>query len=225
MDNFYALLTSLDKKTSDNDQSTVDWFIKSVQEGSIQLTAEAQIVNESVDENRPSEIIQSLRSGLSCLKTENHYPEEFSIHALKTIKTFSNLIDPNDFAEITLQGLDWYESITKNLSSHVDELISSSYKHYGSVEGQLISIKIARGSSFGMGIKTPLQSRIIKCSFDQDSLLQSAKDALGKRVYVFGVIRQNLYGDKINVKVQEIRQLPDHNNHPSPTDILQMLRG
>ncbi len=90
--------------------------------------------------------------------------------------------------------------------NNVDEITQNFYSIYGSIEGQLVSINIANRQK--MGIRSLTDNKIIKCFFPEE-LFEQAREALGKRVYVFGLIRQYLHGEKINIQVQEMKVFPE----------------
>jgi hypothetical protein len=81
----------------------------------------------------------------------------------------------------------------------------------------LVSISVAGKQT--LGIRSSIEGKTIRCYF-KDDLFESAKDALGRRVYVFGLIRQRLHGLKINIQVDELRILPSQDEMPTVSEIL-----
>ncbi|MDJ0658889.1 MAG: hypothetical protein QNJ42_05300 [Crocosphaera sp.] len=222
LDSFSTVLSEIDKEISDTGKEGVEWSISEVRQGSICLTVEASIVKEDVEIDRPQEIIKAFQSGLDVIKDNPIRPKYFNDISLKKARVFSELIDPNDFAEIGFSPQDWRFNVTKNLSVNIDEIIKRFHQYYGAIEGKLVSISIA--GRHKIGIRGQIENKIIPC-FLPDELLETARNALGKRVYVFGLIREYLHGEKINIQVQEIKLLPEPSDSLSVANILNMMRG
>ncbi|MBD2019377.1 hypothetical protein H6F43_04160 [Leptolyngbya sp. FACHB-36] len=216
------MLTEIDKETSENGDLTVEWAISSIETGSIHITAVANPVNEEIHQSRPSQVIETITHGIDQLQESPVIPTGFSEAALKHTKTFSELVDPDDFAEIRLRSNGWTTNIAPRLAGNVDEITKTTQKFYGSIEGTLVSISVAARQV--LGIRSSIEGRTIRCYF-KDELFEVAKEALGRRVYVFGIIRQRQHGPKINIQVDELRILPSENDMPSVSDILAKLRG
>lgn len=106
--------------------------------------------------------------------------------------------------------------------NNVDEITQNFYSTYGSIEGQLVSINIANRQK--MGIRSLTDNKITKCFFPEE-LFEQAREALGKRVYVFGLIRQYLHGEKINIQVQEMKVFPKKSAASSLSNIINSIRG
>jgi hypothetical protein len=222
IDHFAVVLREVDKETSSEDCPTLDWSILSVSEGSLHLTAEAIVISDDISPERPYQVVATIKKGFNAIQEKVEYPEGFSSEALKRIKKLANIIHPDDIAEISISGEGWYRLITPKMVAAIDEITSQTYKYYGSVEGKLVSISVAQRGVFG--IRSPFQEKIIKCFFDR-KFLPIAKESLDKRVYVYGLIRQEFHGNKLNVIVEEIKNLPEENKVSRAEDLLQVLRG
>jgi hypothetical protein len=219
---FSIILTEIDKEISDTGEVGVEWAITEVQQGSIIITAEANILDEQVEIERPQKIINVFRDSLELIKEKPQRPLYFNAKALYNLKKFSELIDPNDFAEIEFSAENWRFYVTKNIAANVDEITQKFYSIYGSIEGQLVSINIANRQN--MGIRSLTDDKIIKCFFPEE-LFEQAREALGKRVYVFGLIRQYLHGEKINIQVQELKVFPEKSTASYLSNIINSIRG
>ena len=220
LDNFLTVLSEIDKEISDTGETGVEWSISEVRQGSICLTAEANVISDKIELERPYEVIETFKAGLETVKESPKRPQNFTDRALKNIKNISNLINPNDFAEISFSDTQWKLYLTQNISVNIDEITQNFYKIYGSIEGKLISISVAQRQN--MGIRSSTEKKVIRCFFP-DELFDQARDALGKRVYVFGLIRQYLHGEKINIQVQELKVFPEKTE--SLAEILSFMRG
>jgi hypothetical protein len=221
LDSFIDLLTEVDKETSESGDLTVEWAISSIRSGSIHITAVASPVNEEVHQSRPSQVIKTVTQGLDQLQEAPVIPVGFNEAALKHTKIFGQIINPNDFAEIRFGSNGWNKNIAPRLAGNVDEITKTTQKFYGSIEGTLVSISVAGKQTFG--IRSSVEGKTIRCYF-KDELFEVAKAALGRKVYVFGLIRQRLHGPKINIQVDELRILPSQDDSPTVSEILAKLR-
>ena len=221
LDSFIDLLTEVDKETSDDGKLTLEWAISSIREGSVHITAVANPVNEEIPQIRPSQVIQMITQGFDQLQEAPVIPTGFNETALKCSKTFAEIIHPDDFAEVRFSSNGWHKAIAPRLAGNVDEITKTTQKFYGSIEGTLVSISVA--SKQTLGIRSSIEGKVIRCYFN-DELFEDAKDALGRRVYVFGLIRQRLHGPKLNIQVDELRILPSPKEMPTVSEILARLR-
>lgn len=221
LDSFIDLLTEIDKETSEKGDLTIEWAISSIRTGSIHITAVANPVDEEIHRSRPSQVIKTVTQGLDQLQEAPVIPVGFSEAALKYTKTFADIINPNDFAEIRFRSNGWNKNVAPRLAGNIDEITKTTQKFYGSIEGILVSISVAGQQT--LGIRSSIEGKTIRCYF-KDNLLEVAKDALGCRVYVFGLIRQRLHGHKINIQVDELRILPSQDEMPTISEILAKLR-
>lgn len=222
LDSFIDLLTEVDKETSESGILTIEWAISSIRSGSIHITAVANPVDENLHRTRPAEVIKTVSQGLDQLQEAPIIPDGFSESALKYSKTFGAILDPNNFAEIRFKSKSWSKSIAPRLAGNIDEITRTTQKFYGSIEGILVSISVAGKQS--LGIRNSIEGKTITCYF-KDELFESAKEALGRRVYVFGLIRQRVHGAKINIQVDELRILPSADELPTINEILTKLRA
>lgn len=222
LQSFSTILTEIDREISDTGEVGVEWAITEVQQGSISITAEAKIIDDQVEIERNQKIIEVFIDGLELIKQTPQHPLYFTTKALHNVKVFGELIDPNDFAEIKFSTENWRFNVTKNLSANIDEITQKFYSIYGSIEGQLVSINIANRQN--IGIRSLTDDKIIKCFFPVE-LFEQAREALGKRVYVFGLIRQYFHGEKINIQVQELKVFPKKSDASSLSNIINSIRG
>ncbi|NEQ97663.1 MAG: hypothetical protein F6K30_13250 [Cyanothece sp. SIO2G6] len=222
LDSFIDLLTEVDKETSDSGTLTIEWAISSIRSGSIHITAVANPVNEELHKTRPTEVLKVVTQGIDQLQESALIPDGFSESALRYSRTFGEILNADDFAEIRFKSNDWSTSIAPKLASHIDQITRTTQKFYGSIEGVLVSISVAGKQS--LGVRNSIEAKTIKCHF-KDELFEKAKDALGHRVYVFGLIRQRVHGPKVNIQVEELRTLPPVDALPTTSEILAKLRA
>lgn len=222
IEHFLTILSELDRGISTTGDPVIEWSISSVSSGSLHLTAEANLVSDDIEPSRPSEVIFTFARGMEFIRERPERPPLFSNRALKSAKAFSELLDPENFAEIEVSAGKWRLQITRSISANVNEVIEDFHKSYGAIEGTLVSISLANKQSFG--IRDFLEEKVIRCFFPDD-LFETARSALGKRVYVFGIIRQRTHGEKINIQATELKVLPSSSELLTLKDIFKNVRG
>ncbi len=222
LENFQTILSELDRGISGTGKPGVEWSISSISSASIHLTAEANLISDEIERNRPAQVISTFVRGLEILKERPERPLLFTNKVLKSARAFSEMLDPDNFAEIEFRADPGRIQVTTSISSHVDEIIKDFHRSYGSIEGQLVSISIAKKQSFG--IRDFLDNKIVKCYFS-GSIFETARNALGKRVYAFGIIRQRTHGPKVNIEVTELKVLPDPSEMPFQSKIIKYINN
>lgn len=223
LDSFYNTLSEIDRETCSDNSPSLEWSVASVSEGSIYLTAEPSPISEDIDPKRGDEVISYFKEGIAQIEKCPEIPYGFSTKALKSIKTLTDLIDANDFAEIVFSSEDWSFALTKNISANVDNITNNLYRYYDSIEGKLESISLTKGIK--ISIRDEVSKNLVKCSFSDKNLFNKARDALGERVIVFGLITQYFHGKKNNIKAEQLKILPSPSEAPSVLDIVDFLEG
>lgn len=224
LEHFLTILTEIERGISSTKGPGIEWSITEVRSASLHLTAEANLTSDDVELTRPTDVIFAFARGMETIQERPVRPRMFSDKALRSAKAFSEMLDPENFAEIEFSADKWRIQITRSIAANVDELIEDYHKSYGSIEGTLVSISIATATKQSFGIRDVLDDRVIRCYFP-DHLFETARNALGKRVYVFGVIRQRTHGHKINIQITELKVLPDQSELPSLNDIFRAMRA
>lgn len=220
---FSIVLEEIDKEISQDNEKGIEWSVSSIKQGSIIITAEANRIKDDIEIQRPSLVINTFKVGLETVQKNAYYPQGFTSRALKNLKTFSDLLDPDDFSEIIFSTEDWRVQVTPKLAINIEELKPDVYKSYGSIEGYLVSMSLVKKSN--IGIRSFTDNKIIRCYFTTDDIFEQAKEAMGKKVYVFGIIRQDWHGEKHNIEVKELKILPQQSQTSSLDNILKLMRG
>jgi hypothetical protein len=223
LDNFFHILEAIDKETSKDGEPSVDWSISAVTSGSLSLEAKGSPKNQDTDFERTAEVVYTFASGFESLRDSSERPYGFSKEAMRYARNFVDLIDPDDFAELGFSSNKWKFLHIYEVADNLWSKPSETYSFWGAVEGKLISLNVEGRAKFG--IRSPLQRKIITCFVEKENLFKTAKSAIGKRVYVYGKIRQVVDGHKVNITAQEIKIFPDENEIPDSRDILRRLGG
>ena len=96
----------------------------------------------------------------------------------------------------------------------MDRLVSETDRSPGSVEGTLETVSIHRGSRFT--IYHSRTKKAIRCDIPQGSeLLDHAKEALGSRVLIAGILHTNAIGEPTRIAAETLRILRERHELPS----------
>jgi hypothetical protein len=218
----FSLLEEIDKGTSKDGITTLNWNVEAITKGSLCLKAKSTPTNGMVPFSRGKDVVAILGSGLELLRHDSAPPYGFSSRAMRDAKVFIEELDPDDIAHIDLSSKDWNFHFFHEIAKNLLEIPIQTYKFWGSVEGKLVNLDAEKKIKFG--IRSQLQPNLIKVLVgDDEELYQKAINAMRKRVYVYGEIRQRFRGEKINIKAREIKVFPNDNEVPTSNDILKML--
>lgn len=215
------VLYEVDQKMSGGDECSVSWVISSVASGSVYLTIEGTPALEDVELSDISEIADMVNLGMGIIASNAEWPPYFTERALVGIKDIAELVG-EDISSIQVFRKSHRVSLTKHLAANVDELIGGHYKSFGSMEGKLGSINVHRKKIFL--VYDLLTSKSVRCYFP-NHIFEDAKDALGKRVSVSGLIRSRKNGDRVSIVVEELEVFPNSEELPDILDVIGILAG
>ena len=215
------ILHEVDQKISGSNEHFVSWTIPFVEAGSIYLTIEGTPALENVELSDISEVVDIVKSGIEIIEDRAEWPPYFTERALVSAKDLAELVG-EDISLIQIRRKSHQVSLTKHLAANVDELIGGHYKSLGSIEGTLGSINVFLKKTFL--VYDFLTKRSVRCYFP-NQLFETAKDALGRRVSVSGVIRSRKNGDRVSIAVEELEVFPRSEELPDVFDIIGILAG
>ncbi len=214
------LLREVEQKLAEGKRSSVSWVVSSITSGSVHLTLEG-IPTDDAQLYNINEVITTVETGLAELEERPERPLFFSDRALESAKALAELVG-KDIVGIQVGSNSHKVNLTKHLVANVDELIGARYKSFGSVEGVLKSITIHKRQAFR--IYDLLTDRSVACYFPPE-FLENIKNAFGKRVSVYGLIRSREDGEKVSIKVEEMEVFPSEEQLPTIEDVIGILGG
>lgn len=214
------LLQEVEQGLTEGKRSSVNWVVSSITSGSVHLKLEG-IPTDDVQPHNINEVITTVESGLAELEKRPERPLFFSDRALESAKALAELVG-KDILGIQVGSNSHKVNLTKHLVANVYELIGARYQSFGSVEGVLKSITIHRKLAFR--IYNLLTDRSVTCYFKSNSI-DNIKNAFGKRVFVYGLIRSREDGEKISIEVEEMEIFPSEEELPKIEDVIGILGG
>ena len=209
---FWGVLRELDSAISHDVRGTVHWEIESLSKDSPALIA---FSGRSLTESNHLRAIETVcLDGLRQLSEGERLPtysDRAISRALQLAKLRTNprrdslsgiwVSTDRDTVEVGLHTLEGIQSLT-----------GIRYTAIGSIVGNLDSITVHRGTEFRVWEET--EGRAVTCRFSLN-LLDQVKDALGRRVMVFGEVRSNFRGQPTIIEVQGFEHYPEDSELPT----------
>ena len=215
----YAILSELEREISGS--LNLMWSIADLSSASASLETIPYLRGEDETDNR-ERIVSVFVQGMEKIADRPIRPDYFSDEALIKAKHLAGLLDGNvDRIAVrgTIRGkLSDQIPITQKIAAHVDELIGVRRVSLGSVEGKLELISIHGGPYFN--IYDQLTGRRVKCACDREVLNKLTDHRnLGKRILVYGEIREDARGRADSIKMETYRFLRERDELPQVDDI------
>jgi hypothetical protein len=215
------ILHEIDKSVSGRKRSSIAWIVTDARSGSYSVTVEGLASNTQVTDRDIAKNIEDLKNGLSLLRQEAIRPPYFSDTLLKSAKALATLSKPDSSVDLVSEAFGEV-SLSRELALNIEKIIGAIYKSYGSVEGILNVIDLREQPIFK--ITDPITFETIECSFSREDL-DTAKEALEKRVYVYGLISSREDGTRVKISVDEIEIFPLEETLPSISEIIGIWAG
>jgi len=214
---FYSLLDEVSNEVSGKNKP-IEWIV-SVKEGSINLISVAE--PRTIEPHLVKNIVATISEGLDSLENLSQRPKYFTDQALEYVERLADLPSKKNGLDKLSIYVDAKEhEITPHAIANINEILEIKSRVIGSVEGRLETITVHNKAK--VAIYDFLRNKAITCFIPED-MLETAKSALGNRVYVFGLISYGKEGIPRNIKVEEIRIFPDNNELPTANDVCGIL--
>ena len=218
---FYSLLDEVGAEVTG--QSKAYKWLVSVKKGSIVFASEPLYVGRRKLVDAPSKIIRAVKEGIEQLDTKKQRPEYFNDRALELIQDLASLPDAkgNGLKGIVINfGEEKDKKIGSKYISTIEDILGFESQAFGSIEGKLETLSGRGGLRFN--VFDSIHDQSIRCNFYED-LLDLAKDAFEKRVYVYGLINYGPGGYPKSIKVEKMKIFPDQHELPSAYDVCGIL--
>ncbi|MFC2039178.1 hypothetical protein ACFLST_00070 [Chloroflexota bacterium] len=211
---FWGALRDLDAAISKDTRGTVEWVISSITKGSpaiISFGGQSRLAAQDYTARIEGEFV----SGVDMLTTEGQRPEVFPDAVIKKVLKLSELQvgrRPDRLSLIKVYTDHNETTIGTETRDRVKSLMEAKYESLGSVVGNLDSVSVHFGHEFR--VWDEITGRPITCRFPRE-LLGKVKDALGRRILVYGVVRANYRGDRTLVVAEGIESYPEEAKLPT----------
>lgn len=201
----------------------INWIVK-VKKGSIDLINEAEVTKE-LDQSMQDKVFNLIGDGINILNGEAKIPPDYNERALIYLQDLASIPDihRNGLERIDILIDEKKYTLSKHIAANVDTLLGVKNKAFGSIEGTLHTLSDRRGKIFV--VYDSLNDKGIRCTIDDDEIMDKAVIAFGKRVYVYGIISYDKIGNPKSIKAEEIKVFKDSKDLPTAIDVCGILGG
>lgn len=211
------ILEELDNAISAKRGGTMEWVISGIStEASLTVTIEPKLKLKDVDYS--GKVAELLVDGWAHIQKEHTTPPYFSDYGLRKTYNIAKTLRKNGAEAIKVEDIERKASglIEANVADPLKKLISIRYQEIGSVEGTLEIISV-HGSP-RITIYHSITQRSVNCKFTPE-LLDLAKEGLGNRVIVYGMVYINYMHEPVKVDADRIVTMPQEKDLPTAKDL------
>jgi hypothetical protein len=217
---FAALLREVSREYTGAERA-VKWVVR-VEPGSVKLPVRGRPTSDKVAAAAVPEIVAAIVGGLKTLSERPARPPFFNDQALREAKALANLTN-DDLPGIAVKNGTVGMETSKQLMTHVDEVLGAGRESIGTIEGKLEALNIHEKPQ-RFGIFDLLTDQRVDCYFGANVDLEQVLRGVGRRVAVSGIIKTRGTGERFSIDVRGLRVFPAEAELPSPDDVRGILR-
>jgi hypothetical protein len=217
---FAALLREVAREYAGTERA-VKWIVE-VQPGSVRLPVRGRATSDQLSDQAVPEIVAAVVGGIKTLNEQPTRPEYFNDQALREAKALANLVN-DALPRIALVNGAVGSDATKQLMTHVDQVIGEGRESIGTIEGKLQALNIHEKPQ-RFAIFDLLTDRRVECYFGENVELEEVLRGVGRRVAVSGIIKTRGTGERFSIDVRTLRVFPAESDLPTPDDVRGILR-
>lgn len=217
---FAALLREVAREYSGSERA-VKWTVE-VAPGSVRLPIRGQSMSDELSDVAVPEIVGAVVGGIKTLNERPVRPPYFNDQALREAKALANLVN-DDLPRIEVVNGAVGSDATRQLMTHVDQVMGEGRESIGAIEGKLQALNIHEKPP-RFAIFDLLTDQRIECYFGTDVEIEEVLRGVGRRVAVSGIIKTRGTGERFSIDVRSLRVFPAESELPTPDDVRGILR-
>jgi hypothetical protein len=198
----FNVLADLDRGISRRPSGSLRWIVKDVFTSSLGLEVEPR--SKLPDKNFGPEVAHAFVRGIYQIEHEGTTPPFFSEYGLMRAQKLVRQIGRNGATGFRAQYFQDSAVLSIQSSANIEQLLGASHHAFGSVEGTLETISIHGGSKFI--VYHHITRKGITCTVPSE-MIEEAKDDLGRRVIVSGLVHYNAKAEPTRVEADKLRVL------------------
>jgi hypothetical protein len=244
MDLAFGVLSDLDAGITGVRYGGLRWYIRTVEQRASSgiflrvYSKEKDILLKKKDRDPSNKIAGAFVGGFDDLENRVVTPPYLSEFGMVKAQKMVMLIGRNGASGFSVAAVDKRVEVTTQTAKHINQLLPIKRTAIGSVEGTLEKISVHKRRSFV--IYHSRTKRAVTCEIDSEELMELAKENLGERVSVSGVLQKNFKGETMRVRVERMRPLgrihlipgvreawgdPEFTESPNTDEMLRRIRG
>jgi len=218
IDNAVRMLADFDAGISAEPRGSIDWLVSDLFMGSLGVDLESR--SRSEDLNVGPQVVEAFVAGLTQIELQGTTPPYLSEAGMLRARRLLKLIGHDGTAGLIVTNVGQQQRIvvTARASANIDQLIPARHRALGSVEGKLETISLHSRPRFV--VYHSHTRKAVTCRFGAETLLADAKEALGRRVSVKGIVHTNAKGEPLSVDAEALRVLRSEAELPRIADFL-----
>jgi len=179
---------------------------------SIGIEIESKARDPKIDYGR--KVAEVYSDGMEIIRNEGITPPYFSDYCLKRVWEVAKVLRGDGANALEIRDLTRHKSteFDVQIATTTSQLMGSSYKSYGSVEGTVEMISIHRPPRFN--VYHSITFHAVRCNLRQEDI-EKVRDNLGRRVVVSGLVSYNAKDEPKNVMVEELEVIPKEEELPT----------
>lgn len=212
---FFGVLKAVSESVTGK-SGGVRWSI-SVESGSNLIVADGHVGEKTA----PGDVfttVSAITGGFEALAHgTTEAPPYFSEHALDLTHDLAQLAESGragGLEKVEIRGNGSTVPLSAQAAASVNAIRGKEHKAIGSVEGRLQTASDGRG--FRVVVYDILRDRPVECRFSDDTLLEDALGAFGRRVSAFGMVTYREDGTPLRVRVDKLKVFTREEELPPP---------
>ena len=219
------LLREIDSAISGQSGGMVNWYVIDLgKNGTLALEIESHLKKEpkkpkkQFGDTAPA-VTQSFITGFENIQQRGISPPYLSEYGLERLQDMMQLMHKNGAKGFIATSIDDLRSVSVNEAAikTLQELLPPRRQEQGSVEGILETISI-HGSK-KLIIYESLSRKGVTCILPKSESIEQAKEALGKKVVVSGIVHFNIKDEPVKVVIEDLRILGFGKHLPKATEL------
>jgi len=208
---FWAMLRDIDAGVSGVQKGSLNWAITNLHTGSLAIQAEPTPRNPEI--NYATDVMRQSVRGLTVLERDGLTPPYLTDAGMSNARSFVKLIGREGVTGYRVTNTTESIILTASASANIDQLLPTRYTTIGSIEGKLEAINL-HGHNKRLVVYHTITRKAVTCYFDETDI-EAAKSALGKRVIVAGDVEYNAKNEPLRIRGSSINEMPLDSDLPS----------
>ena len=213
-----SVLREIDAEATQRAGGSLNWIVKDLAGGS----AHVQVSPAPKDEMTPlwagRAVTQAFSAGMAQIARGGDRPKHFTDMALRKALALNSLLGSHGVRAVRVRVDGTQLDLTRETARKVKEVVEGSLRSIGSVEGKLETISV-HGQPY-VNVFDSVTGYAVRCNIPHD-MVDRARDALKKRVQVFGTIYSRPSGEITSIRVRDLEVFEDEIDLPT----VEMMRG
>lgn len=216
---FLGLLREFDSSIAEKKSGNLVWRVTSLERSPAPLVGVTPFPRMAISDTG-ERVERELISNVAAVTDRGERNKLLSDAALSRVERIAKMaprIGPSSIYT-SVKSVPLITVVTANTLKHVEDLTSVKSKSFGTVTGSLDAISVHKGREFRVWDEQI--NRPVRCFFEKHGE-DRAKDLLGKKVIVTGMVKADRFGRPISMRVEEFKSLIAPTNLPT----IEEMRG